>query len=80
MQRLPQHSPFQASIFHFPSQMLLGCLFIVFGVLLLLKKIGKDYLPFLPEDILVYGCIAGTIIGGLHMIWAKIWRPRIYLR
>jgi hypothetical protein len=43
----------RSSHFHLPAQMLLGLLFLATGSLLLLKYFGKDYLPFLPEPLLV---------------------------
>jgi hypothetical protein len=68
-----------SSHFHLPSQFLMGLIFLVFGTLLLLKKIGKDFIPFIPEVVFIYICAIGSIIGGFYLIVTQIWRPRIYL-
>ena len=65
--------------FTYPMQMLLGLLFLGAGSLLLLKKFGLDYISFLAEEIFVYICAVGSVLGGLYLIWHKLWRPRIYI-
>jgi len=62
-----------------PLQLPLGILFTVGGALLLLKKAGRDYLPFIPEEVIIYIVAIGSLIGGLYLIWKRLWRPRIYL-
>ncbi len=68
-----------SSHFHLPGQLIMGLLFLVFGALLLLKKIGKDYVPFIPEEVFLYITAIGSLIGGFYLIVTQIWRPRIYL-
>ena len=68
------------SHFHLPAQFLLGLIFLASGALLLLKKIGRDYLPFLPETVLIYICAIGSVLGGIHMVISKIWKPRMYIQ
>jgi len=69
----------RTSHFHLPAQFLLGLIFLAGGALLLLKKIGRNYLPFLPETALIYICAIGSLLGGFHLVITKIWKPRIYL-
>ena len=69
------HNPY----FHLPAQIILGIVFFLAGFLLLAKKLGNDYLPFLPEDLLVLVCALGCAISGIYMIIVKFHRPRIYL-
>jgi hypothetical protein len=69
-----------SSHFHLPAQMLLGFLFMAFGGLFLLKKIGNDYLPFIPEEVFIYVTAVGSLLGGFYLIISQIWKPRIYLR
>ncbi len=68
-----------ASKFQFPAQLILGIIFSFSGSLFLLKQVGKDYLPFIPDKILVYICAIGSLLGGIHLIISKIWKPRVYL-
>ncbi|MBN2367698.1 hypothetical protein JXC34_01670 [Candidatus Woesearchaeota archaeon] len=68
-----------SSHIHLPMQMLLGIIFLVTGSLLLLKKIGQDYIPFLPEEPLVWVVAVGSVLGGFYLILTKLWRPRLYL-
>ena len=63
-----------------PFQFLLGLLFLTAGALLILKYFGRDYLPFLPESVLVVICALGSVLGGFYLILARLWRPRIYLQ
>ena len=63
----------------FPAQLLLGLLFMAAGLMLLAKKIGADFVPYVPEILLVYVCAIGGIVGGLYLIIHKIYRPRLYL-
>ena len=65
--------------FHLPSQFFLGLIFFLTGGLLLLKKIGLNYLPYIPESVLVYICALGSFLGGMYLVVHKIWRPRIYV-
>jgi hypothetical protein len=65
--------------FHLPQQFLLGLFFLAFGVLFILKLIGKDYVPFIPKEVFVWICAVGSIIGGFYLIVTQIWRPRIYV-
>lgn len=67
------------SHFSLPGQFLLGVLFLTIGSLLLLKKLGKNYLPFIPQEAMIYIAALGSIIGGFYLIVTQIWRPRIYL-
>jgi hypothetical protein len=62
-----------------PGQLLLGILFMVFGALFLLKKIGRDYVPFIPEDVFIYVCAVGSMLGGFYMIIKRLFGHRIYL-
>lgn len=69
----------RSSHFHMPAQLLMGFIGIAAGSLLLLKKFGMDYIPFLPESLLIYACAAISIFGGIHMVISKIFKPRLYL-
>ncbi len=62
-----------------PFQFLLGILFLTAGALLILKYFGKDYLPFMPEPVLVSICALGSVLGGFYLVLTMIWRPRIYV-
>ena len=62
-----------------PFQFLLGIIFLAAGALLILKYFGKDYLPFMPEPLLVVICALGSVLGGFYLILVRIWRPRIYI-
>jgi hypothetical protein len=64
---------------HLPAQGLMGVLFLGFGLLLILKKFGQDYLPFIPEEVIIWICAIGSLIGGFYLILTKIFRPRIYI-
>ena len=70
----------KSSHFHLPMQFFLGLLFLAAGALFFLKKIGRDYIPFIPENILIYICAAGSLLGGVHLIISKIWKPRVYIQ
>jgi len=74
-----QHGPRTSGHFHLPAQFFLGLLFLAAGTLLLLKYFGKDFLPILPEPVLVTICALGSAIGGFYLLIHKIWRPRLYL-
>lgn len=54
-----------------------GLLIAGIGALSLLSLIGRDY--GVPADILHYGAAAGSIIGGLYMIFRTIFKHRIIL-
>lgn len=75
----PVHRGARTSHVRLPFQFLLGILFLTAGVLLILKYFGRDYLPFLPESVLVGICALGSVLGGFYLILARIWRPRIYV-
>jgi hypothetical protein len=68
-----------SSHFHLPGQFFLGILFMTFGALLLLKKIGKDFIPFIPQEVFLYICAFGSLIGGFYLVVTKIFRPIIRL-
>ncbi|MEM2131370.1 MAG: hypothetical protein QXR96_02520 [Candidatus Woesearchaeota archaeon] len=63
--------------FSIPLQILQGLIYLSAGVLLFLKNTGKDLIPFIPESVLIFICIIGSIIGGFYLIGAKLFRPRI---
>lgn len=65
------------SHFSIPGQFFLGFVFMGFGALLFLKMIGKDYLPIIPKEILIYIAAAGSVIGGFYLVVTHIWRPRL---
>jgi len=65
--------------FHIPAQLLLGLFFLLSGTVLLLKELGRDYAPFIPQRMLLIVVTVGSIIGGFYLIVMKIWRPRIYI-
>jgi drug/metabolite transporter (DMT)-like permease len=69
------------SHFELPGQLLLGLLFLACGVLLILKKyFNKDYLPMIPEQIVITVCIVGSTLGGLYLVISKLWKPSFYFR
>jgi hypothetical protein len=65
--------------FRLPQQFLLGLLFLAFGILLILKLIGKDYVPFIPKEVFVWICAVGSVVGGFYLIVTQLIRPRIYV-
>jgi len=77
MNRMPMHPAVRKSIL--PGMIFFGFLFIASGALLLFKQMNTTALEFLPDQILIYICSTGSIFGGLHMIYRKVWRPRIYV-
>lgn len=75
----PIHHGARTSHVRLPFQFLLGILFLTAGALLILKYFGKDYLPFMPESVLVSICALGSVLGGFYLVLARLWRPRIYV-
>ncbi|AJF61889.1 hypothetical protein QT06_C0001G1062 [archaeon GW2011_AR15] len=69
----------RTSHFELPAQFILGFLFLATGALLLLKKLGNDLIPFIPESVLIYICAGGSVLGGIYLIFHKLYRPRLYL-
>jgi hypothetical protein len=79
MQRIPHGMMRSRSHFELPFQLLMGVFFFTVGLLLLLKMIGRDYAPFIPQEVLIPLTAVGCLIGGFYLIIIKFWRPRIYL-
>ncbi|MFH2020037.1 MAG: hypothetical protein ABIJ34_01370 [archaeon] len=74
------HNPFHGLHVEIPGQFLLGLVFMSVGTLLTLKLLGKNYVPFIPQEYLVWICAVGAAVGGFYLILAKIWRPPIWFR
>ncbi len=78
-QQIRSHGGLGSTHFHIPAQFFLGVLFLAFGTLLLLKKLGKDFVPFIPEEVFLYICAIGSVVGGFYLIMSKLFRPIIRL-
>ena len=65
--------------FTLPSQFLLGLVFFFVGGLLISRKMGFEYLMFIPEQLLVFVCAVGSFLGGFYLVVVRVWRPRIIL-
>ncbi|MEM3374739.1 MAG: hypothetical protein QXE31_06020 [Candidatus Woesearchaeota archaeon] len=65
--------------FTLPFQLIQGVIYFLSALLLIFKKIGKNYVPFIPENILIYICIIGALIGGFYMILSRFHRAKIIL-
>lgn len=63
--------------FHLPFQFLLGVIGMAAGALYLFKVYGTDYAPFLSDSILASVCAVISVLGGLHMVITKIFKPRM---
>ena len=63
--------------FHMPFQLLLGVTGMAAGALYLLKVYGTDYAPFLPDGLLATICAVVSVLGCLHMVITKIFKPRM---
>jgi Cu/Ag efflux pump CusA len=72
-------SPLHKMHVELPFQFLLGLIFMSVGSLLILKKIGRNYVPFIPEEILIWICAVGAAVGGFYLLLTKLWRHRIWL-
>ncbi len=65
---------------HGPPKLLVGLLFVASGVLLSVQLVGKDIMGIkIPSPILEVLCAAGSIIGGLYIMWRAVYRERIYV-
>ncbi len=65
--------------FHLPQQFLMGLFSLAFGVLFILKLIGKDYVPFIPKEVFTWVCAVGSVVGGFYLLMTQLVRPRIYV-
>lgn len=62
-----------------PFQLLQGIIYFLSALLLILKKMEKDLIPFIPENVLSYICIIGSLVGGFYLIANRFHRAKILL-